>query len=49
VTKILVINAVSSLLAAVGIGGFLVREDRRARRNAVVYVVAGTIRPLPRD
>jgi hypothetical protein len=51
-TTILVTNAVSSLLAAVAIGGFFVRRNRRTRRNAVVepvYVTTGTARPLPRD
>jgi hypothetical protein len=51
-TTILAINAVSSLLAAVGIGGFLVRRNRLVRRNEVVelmYVSTGTSRPLPRD
>jgi hypothetical protein len=38
-TTILVINAVSSLLAAAGIGGFQVRENRRHRRKAVVQSV----------
>jgi hypothetical protein len=50
-TTILVINAVSSLLAAIGIGGFLVRENRRDRRKALVqplYVTTRTTRPLPR-
>jgi hypothetical protein len=40
---ILAINAISTLLAAVGIGGFLVLSDRRARRQsdpALVYVTA---------
>jgi hypothetical protein len=51
-TTILVINAVSSVLATVGIGGFLVRKNRRARRSVVVqplYVTTGATRPLPRD
>jgi hypothetical protein len=50
-TMILVINAVSSLLAAVGIGSFVVRTNRRVRCNAVVepvYVTTGRTRPLPR-
>jgi hypothetical protein len=38
-TTILTINAVSSLLAAVGIGGYLVLADRRARRETVVQPV----------
>ncbi|MGB0093100.1 MAG: hypothetical protein WBP81_11290 [Solirubrobacteraceae bacterium] len=50
-TTILVINAVSSLLASVAIGGFLVREKLRVRRDAIVQplgVVTTTARPLPR-
>lgn len=44
-TTILVINAVSSLLATVGAGTFLARENRRARRKAIVqplYVMTRT-------
>jgi hypothetical protein len=51
-STILVINAVSSALGAVGVAGFLVRKQRRARRDAVVepvYVTTGTARPRPRD
>jgi hypothetical protein len=51
-TMILVINAVSSLLAAVGVGGFLVRKIGQVRHNAVVdpvYATTGTSRPPPRD
>jgi hypothetical protein len=51
-TTILVINAVSSVLAAAGMGGFLIRKHRRARRDVVVepvYVTAETARPHPRD
>jgi len=51
-TTILAINAVSTLLAAVGMGGYLILADRRARRDTVVepvYVFARTTRPLPRD
>jgi hypothetical protein len=51
-TTILVINAVSFLSAAIGIGGFLVRKNRRVRRNAaveLVYVTTRTDRPLARD
>jgi hypothetical protein len=47
-TTILVINAFSSLLATVGIGGFLAREKRRVRRRATVrplYVTTRTTRP----
>jgi cytochrome b len=50
-TTILVINAISSLLAAAGIGGFLAREKRRVGRNAVVqplYVARTRTPPLPR-
>lgn len=35
-TTILAINAVSTLLAATGIGGYLILADRRARRDTVV-------------
>lgn len=38
-TTILTVNAVSTLLAAVGIGGYLVRADRRARRDMAVQPV----------
>jgi hypothetical protein len=50
VTTIIVINAVSSLLAAVGIGGFLAREQRRARKAVVepLYVTTRTTRLRPR-
>jgi hypothetical protein len=50
-TTILVINAVSSLLAAVGIGGLAVWRDRRVRREAIVlplYVTTRAARSLPR-
>jgi hypothetical protein len=51
-TTILVINAISSLLATVGAGTLLARENRRVRRKAVVqplYVTTRTAtRPLPR-
>ena len=43
-TTILVINAVSSLLATVGAGAFLARENRRARRNAIVQPLYVTTR-----
>ncbi|HET8979384.1 MAG TPA: hypothetical protein VFN87_14570 [Solirubrobacteraceae bacterium] len=49
-TTILVINAVSSLVAGLGIGGFYVRRNRRARAAAVtqpVYVTAGRTRRQP--
>ena len=47
---ILIINAVSCLLATVGIGGFLARENLRVRKAAVQlqYVTTRTSRPLPR-
>lgn len=41
---ILAINAISTLLAAVGMGSFLVLSDRRARREGdvqPVYVTTG--------
>lgn len=50
-TTILVLNAVSSLLATAGIGGYLVRKHRQARREArlqPIFVTARTTRPLPR-
>ncbi len=50
-TTILVINAVSSLLAAVGIGGLFVwreRQIRHAHRVQPVYVTTRADRPLPR-
>jgi hypothetical protein len=51
-TTILVINAVSSVLAAAGMGGLLVRKQRQIRRDTAVkpvYVTTGTTRPRPRD
>jgi hypothetical protein len=51
-TMLLVINAFSSLLATVGIGGFLLRKNQRDRRKVIVqplYVSSTTPRPLPRD
>jgi hypothetical protein len=38
-TTILIMNAVSSLIAATGIGGLLVRKARRARERALVEAV----------
>jgi hypothetical protein len=38
-TTILVLNAVSSLLATFGIGAFVVGKHRRARSQAVVQPV----------
>jgi hypothetical protein len=35
-TTILLMNAVSSLLAVAGVGGYVARRTRRARRQAVV-------------
>jgi hypothetical protein len=48
-TTIIVINAVSSLLAAAGIGGYLSREKRRTRKAVVkpLYVTTRTTRPRP--
>jgi hypothetical protein len=51
-TTILIINAVSSLLASFGLGGFLVRKHRQAGRRPVVqpvYVTTERTRPRPRD
>jgi hypothetical protein len=45
---ILVINAVSSLLATVGIGGFLARENRRVRRTAMLQPLYVTTRTTTR-
>jgi hypothetical protein len=49
-TTILVINAVSSLLATVSIGGWLVWQDRARRETFVqpLYVTTRVARPLPR-
>jgi hypothetical protein len=50
-TTILVINAASSLLAAVGIGGWFAwreRQVRRAVRVQPVYVPTRASRPLSR-
>jgi hypothetical protein len=44
---ILVINAISTLVAAVGIGGFFVLRDRRARRESDVELVYMTTRRYP--
>jgi hypothetical protein len=41
---ILAINAISTLLAAVGFGAFLVLSDRRARRESDVELVYVTTR-----
>jgi hypothetical protein len=44
-TTILLINAVSSLLATLGLGGFLVQKHRSARQRATVqlaYVTRST-------
>ena len=48
-TTIIVINAVSSLVAAVGVGGFLVREKRRTCKPVVqpLYVTTRTTRLRP--
>ena len=49
-TTIIVINAVSSLLAAVGIGGFFARERRRVRKISVraIYVTTSARSRVPR-
>jgi hypothetical protein len=46
VTTIIVINAVSSFLAAVGIGGLLARDKRRSRAAVAepLYVTTRTTR-----
>jgi len=49
-TTILLLNAVSSLLTLVGVAGFFVLRERRARRQAavqVLHVTTGTTRRLP--
>jgi hypothetical protein len=38
-TTILILNAVSSLVAGTGIGGFLVWRNRRARETAPVQPI----------
>ena len=43
-TTILVINAISSLVAAAGIGGVAVRRGRRAAPVQPVYVESGARR-----
>jgi hypothetical protein len=51
-TTILILNAVSSLLAAVGIGAAVVRKNRRLGRETVVrpvYVTTGSTRSRPRN
>ena len=50
-TTILVINAISSGLASLAIGGLLARKRRQVRAKAMVqpaYVATGRTRPLPR-
>jgi hypothetical protein len=50
-TTILIINTLSSLLAAAGIAAIVVLQTRRARRDAelsVLYVTTETRRQLPR-
>jgi hypothetical protein len=49
-TTIIIFSAVSCLLATIGIGGFLAREQRRARKTIVqpLYVTRATSRPRPR-
>jgi hypothetical protein len=51
-TTILILNAVSSLLATVGIGAGVVRRNRRLNRDTMVrpvYETTGSARPRPRD
>jgi hypothetical protein len=43
-TTILVINAISSLVAAAGIGGLAVRRRRRAAQLQPAYIASGTRR-----
>jgi hypothetical protein len=49
-TTILLLNAASSVLAVVGIGGFFALRERQARRRPavqVLYVTTGWARRLP--
>jgi hypothetical protein len=49
-TTILILNAASSLLALVGVAGFVAFREQRARRRAVaqvLYVTTGRARQLP--
>jgi hypothetical protein len=51
-TTILILNAVSSLLATVGIGAGVARRNRRLGRETAVrpiYLPTGSTRPRPRD
>jgi hypothetical protein len=51
-TTILAINAVCTLLAGLGVGGYVFLADRRARRDSTVepaYVFARTTQAPPRD
>ena len=51
-TTILILNAVSSLLATVGIGAGVLRKNRRLSREMVVrpvYVTRGSTRRRPRN
>jgi hypothetical protein len=43
-TTILIINAISSVVAAAGIGALAVRRGRRAARVQPVYVTVGSRR-----
>jgi hypothetical protein len=43
-TTILVINAISSLVAAAGLGALAVRSRRRAARVQLAYVTTGASR-----
>jgi hypothetical protein len=43
-TTILIINAISSLVAAAGIGGLAARRARRAARVQPAYVTSGARR-----
>jgi hypothetical protein len=50
-TTILILNAVSSLIATVGIGAGVARRNRRLGRETAVrpvYVTTGSPRPGPR-
>ena len=48
-TTIIVINAISSLVATAGVGGYIARRRRRSPRAVVkpVYVTTKTTRPRP--
>ncbi|HEY5430807.1 MAG TPA: hypothetical protein VIK04_16950 [Solirubrobacteraceae bacterium] len=48
-TTIIVINAISSLLAGCGIGAAVVRQNRRVRRESAVQPVYVTVKQRRAD